>query len=125
MSAPPPRAISPTEEGRPLLFLLLLLALLALPLLVTLRPVADPIYDPDLWWHLRVGQWVLEHRSRPTVGPFSRVRRPWVAYSWLYEVLLDELVQAFGLAGIVLYRAGMALAIVAALYHLVASREKR
>src|SRR5437870_3541334 len=89
--------------------LFMLIALYALPVVVTMRPIADPILDPDIWWHLRVGHWVVEHRTLPTVDPFSQVHEPWIAYSWLYEVLVFELYQAFGLAGIVGYRVALAL----------------
>ncbi|MFO0880968.1 MAG: hypothetical protein U0840_26900 [Gemmataceae bacterium] len=109
----------------PLLRGLMLAALYALPLIVTLRPVADPILDPDIWWHLRVGQWVAEHRAVPSSDPFAQEHAPWVAYSWLYEVGLYALVRLGGLAGIVVYRVGMALAVVAALHALVCRFEKR
>jgi hypothetical protein len=31
----------------------------ALVLVVTVRAVGEPLFDPDVWWHLRVGQWLL------------------------------------------------------------------
>src|SRR5262245_44015459 len=79
----------------------MLVALYSLPLLVALRPVADPVLDPDIWWHLRVGQWVVENGTVPEVDPFARPHRPWVAYSWLYEVLVYVLWSGLGLAGII------------------------
>jgi hypothetical protein len=105
----------------------MVVALYAIPIVVTLRPVADPVMDPDIWWHLRVGQWVVEHHTVPVTDPFSRygLDRPWVAYSWLYEVLVFRLYSLLGLAGIVAYRAALALAIVAALHHLIRKREPR
>jgi hypothetical protein len=105
----------------------LLAALYSIPLLVALRPIAVPVIDPDLWWHLRVGQWVVEHRAVPTHDPFSQpgLHTHWVAYSWLYEILLYGLYQAFGLAGIIVYRVILALAIVAALHRLVSRRQPR
>lgn len=52
----------------------------------------NPVYDPDTWWHLKVGQWVTDHRAVPETDPFSRMSREtptkWVAYSWLFEVVL-------------------------------------
>jgi hypothetical protein len=105
----------------------MVIALYAIPIVVTLRPVADPVMDPDIWWHLRVGQWVVEHHSVPFTDPFSSygLDRPWVAYSWFYEVLVFRLYSVFGLAGIVAYRAALAVAIVAALHHLIRRREPR
>jgi hypothetical protein len=73
---------------------------------------------------LRVGQWVVEHRAVPQTDPFSAYGqgRPWVAYSWLYEVILFGLYSAFGLTGVVVYRAAMCLAIAAAVHRLVSRR---
>src|SRR5262245_9169499 len=73
--------------------------------------------DPDLWWHLRTGQWIVEHRELPQTDPFSLYGqgRPWVAYSWLFELLLFGLYRLFGLAGPVFFTAGMWLAIAALL----------
>jgi hypothetical protein len=104
----------------------MLWALYAIPLAVAVRPVGVPLYDPDVWWHLRVGQWVVEHGAVTTTDPFSLpADKPWVAYSWLYEVILYGLFNSLGLAGIVLYRAVISLAIVAAIHALVRQLEKR
>jgi hypothetical protein len=55
----------------------------------------NPVYDPDTWWHLKVGEWVVKNRAVPETDPFSRMGREtptkWVAYSWLFEVGLFEL----------------------------------
>ncbi len=111
----------------PLLRAMMLWALYAIPLAATVRPIGVPLYDPDVWWHLRVGQWVVEHRAVTTTDPFSLPGQttPWVAYSWLYEVVLHGLVSAFGLAGIIVFRAAVSLAIVAAIHALVCRLEKR
>jgi hypothetical protein len=106
---------------------MMLWALYAIPIAVAVRPVGVPLYDPDVWWHLRVGQWVVEHRAVTSTDPLSLPGQatPWVAYSWLYEVVLFGLFSAFGLAGIIGYRTMMALAIVAAVHALVCRLEKR
>lgn len=43
------------------------------------------IYDPDTWWHLATGRWVVEHRLVPAhdIFSFATSGAPWVAYSWL------------------------------------------
>ncbi len=111
----------------PLLRTVMLWALYAIPIVVAVRPVGIPIYDPDIWWHLRVGQWVVEHRAVTETDPFSMPGQttPWVAYSWLYEVVIYGLFRAFGLAGVIVYRVAMSLAIVAAVHALVCRLEKR
>jgi hypothetical protein len=90
---------------------------------VALRPVGAPVVDPDVWWHLRVGQWVVENGTVPEHDPFAAGHQPWVAYSRLYEVLLYGLYSWLGLAGIIVYRAALSLAVVAALHRLVARRD--
>ena len=64
-----------------------------------------PIDDPDLWWHLRTGQWILEHGRVPMEDPFSvyGMGKPWIAYSWLFEILVYGLFRKLGLSGILLF----------------------
>lgn len=101
--------------------------LYAVPVLVAVRPIGEPLLDPDIWWHLRVGEWVVEHRAVTANDPFSQygLERPWVAYSWGYEVLLHGLYRAFGLWGVIGYRTLMAVAVVAAIHRLVCRLERR
>jgi len=77
--------------------------------------------DFDIWWHLRTGQWIAQHHAIPRVDLFSSATmgRPWEAYSWLFALLNFQLFQRLGLSGIVVYTAGMILAITVALHHLV------
>ncbi|HUL32869.1 MAG TPA: hypothetical protein VL128_03220 [Candidatus Eisenbacteria bacterium] len=60
------------------------------------------VIDYDLWWHLKVGDWIVRHLAVPHTGILSRTvaARPWVAYSWGYEVLLSKAYGWFGLAGV-------------------------
>src|SRR5258708_35481592 len=86
-----------------------------------------PLFDEDIWWHLRAGQWIIEHGAMPTTDPFSRLGietgKPWIAYSWLFEVLVALFYQGFGPAGVILFRALLTLAVVLALDHFIAPRE--
>jgi hypothetical protein len=109
----------PTEDpARPAALRALLLVLLfSLPILITIRPVRDL----DIWWHLREGQWIIEHHTVPVTDPFSSygAGKRWLAYSWLFEVVVYGLYHAFGLLGLVLYTASMAVLITLALHGLV------
>lgn len=91
----------------------------AVPALICVH--AAVAYDPDIWWHLRTGEWILQHHAVPYVEPFSSVGagKPWQAYSWLFELLTLGLFRRFGLLGLVGYSAGMVLAITVAMRHLV------
>ena len=63
------------------------------------------VLDLDVWWHLKVGDWIVQHAAFPHTGILSRsaANRPWAAYSWGYEILLSHFYACFGLLGIGLY----------------------
>ncbi len=100
---------------------LILSALYAIPAVAATKAISDP----DIWWHLRTGEWIVAHGTVPTFDPFSSygMGRPWIAYSWLFEVLVYGLYSWLGLTGIILYRAVFFLAIAAVVHHFVAKRE--
>jgi hypothetical protein len=64
---------------------------------------ARNVTDPDVWWHLKTGQYIAEHRSVPRTDPFSYTRagQPWVAHEWLSELLLYEIDRAMGWGGLI------------------------
>jgi hypothetical protein len=72
------------------------------------------VRDPDLFWHLKVGDWIVEHSALPHSGILSRTagNLPWVAYSWGYEVLLSMSYSALGLVGVGIF--GVALTVLVA-----------
>ncbi len=76
------------------------------------------VVDLDIWWHVKVGDWIAEHFAVPRSGIFSRTAgyRPWVAYSWGYEILLSRAYKWFGLIGVGLVGVVETLAIAYALF---------
>lgn len=98
---------------------MVLAILFAAPALMCVH--AALVADPDIWWHLRTGEWILQHHAVPRVDPFSGplAGKPWQAYSWLFELAVAKLFQWRGLVGILAYSASMILAITVAMYHLV------
>jgi len=72
-----------------------------------LAMTARPAVDPDLWWHLRTGQWIMETGHIPHVDPFSftRAGNPWVAHEWLSEVTFYEIWKYSGEAGLIIFSA--------------------
>jgi len=46
--------------------------------------------DPDPWWHLATGRWIVEHHAIPRVDPFSFTvaGAPWHAVDWLADVVM-------------------------------------
>ena len=45
--------------------------------------------DPDIYWHVRVGQWIAEHRAFPHTDSFSATfaGAPWIAKEWLSQLV--------------------------------------
>jgi len=76
------------------------------------------VLDPDLWWHLKVGDWIVAHTTVPQTGILSRtaINRPWVAYSWGYEVMLSRVYAWFGLVGIGAFGTLLTVAVAYSLY---------
>ena len=80
------------------------LLLVFLAALAAAGAAVQPEIDVDTWWHLRVGEYVAQTRSVPATDPFSQVgqseSRPWVAYSWLYELGLYGAYRVGGVVGL-------------------------
>ncbi len=59
------------------------------------------ILDPDIWWHIRTGDWIAQHHAVPHAGIFSQLSgRPWAAYSWGFELFVSGLNQWFDIPSI-------------------------
>ena len=59
--------------------------------------------DPDLWWHLKAGQQIIDTRSIPHTDDYSFTKQgsEWVAHEWLSEVILEGLYRLSGFVGLV------------------------
>lgn len=68
--------------------------------------------DHDTFWHLRAGQWQVEHRALLQVDVFSHTRQgePWINHSWLSQIILYGMYAALGDPGLALYMAILASA---------------
>lgn len=97
---------------------LILAMLYSFPVFVCARNAT--VADPDIWWHMRTGEWILRH-GFPHTDPFSSfgAGKPWAAYSWLFDLIVFRLHQSLGLAGIVTYTAAMVTAITVALHRMI------
>ncbi len=84
------------------------------------------VTDPDLGWHLRTGEWIMQHHQLPHTDLFSAtgMGKPWVAYSWSFGVLMYELARNWDLLGIVAFVVGIWIAITMLLFFLVRSLTK-
>jgi hypothetical protein len=101
----------------------LLGALLVAALYVPLR---DFNLDPDVWWHIKVGESILATHHWPTADTYSFTApgAPWIAYEWLGEVLLAAVHGAWGLRGLMALDLILGAAVLFALYALAALRSR-
>jgi hypothetical protein len=82
------------------------------------------IVDPDLWWHIKVGEGILATHHWPTTDPYSFTvtGQPWIAYEWLGEVLLGATNRLAGIRGLDALLILLGFAVLAALYALATIR---
>jgi hypothetical protein len=82
------------------------------------------IVDPDMWWHVKVGETILATHRWPTVDPYSFTvnGQPWIAYEWLGEVVLGAAARLGGLRGLDLLLIVLGFAVLVALYAVGATR---
>ncbi len=68
--------------------------------------------DPDVYWHIAVGRWIVEHRAFPHVDPFSATvaGAPWIAKEWLSQLLYAGAHALAGWPGVVVLAAAAAAA---------------
>lgn len=103
--------------------LLRLLALTTLIVGVGVKCFIDKlaVLDPDMWWHLSVGQWIVQHRALPHDGIFSQTAatHPWMAYSWGYEVLLSRAYDGFSFIGMGTFGTLLTIAVALAIFRML------
>lgn len=81
-----------------------LVFLLPLFLLFGLLPGSKLLLtDADLGWHIRTGEWILDHHAVPNTDLFSFTRSgaPWFAWEWGWDICFGAVHRVAGLGGIV------------------------
>ena len=60
--------------------------------------------DADVGWHIRTGEYILDHHQVPhqDLYSFSKPGAPWYAWEWLTDVIDGLLFRWAGLKGVVL-----------------------
>jgi hypothetical protein len=61
-----------------------------------------PSPDPDSWWHLATGKWIVENTAIPRTDPFSWTAggNEWVAHEWGTEIIFNAVDSGFGPVGL-------------------------
>jgi hypothetical protein len=75
------------------------LVLLAFAMIAT---VQSSLADPDFFWHLRAGQWMVENKEIPANDPFlwTQTSTPWMNHEWLSDVIFYAVHKGAGGAAI-------------------------
>ena len=66
--------------------------------IVLFAAFVTPVNDPDFWWHLAAGQWMLDNRALPAHDLFTYTVRAhvWTDHEYLIEILIALLWKAGG-----------------------------
>src|SRR5438552_67363 len=95
------------------------IATLSLSLICLIGLFSTEIADTDFWWHLKTGQYLVEHRSLPVPDPFAyttslnisnypsedQVRHFNLTHEWLAQALLFMAYSLAGFPAIIFVRA--------------------
>jgi len=75
------------------------------------------LQDSDTYWHIKIGQWIIDNRAMPYSDVYSltRLGAPWTSSAWLSEVLYAAAYSARGWAGPVIL-ASLAIAATMAIF---------
>ena len=77
--------------------------------------------DPDTYWHIVLGRWIIDHAAVPhrDLFSFSMPGAPFVPFEWLAEVAIAAIYDCFGWAGLAAAAALSAAATLALLLRLL------
>lgn len=69
-----------------------------LVILVAIVSCIKFIYEPDIWWQIATGNWIIENGNVPVVDVFSHTYagEPWINVKWGAEVLMALVDRTFG-----------------------------
>ncbi len=64
---------------------------------------ARNVTDPDVWWHLRTGQLILQNHGLFHTDPYSFTRfgAPWIDHEWLSQLLIFGVYELANWAGLI------------------------
>ena len=99
-SPPPSAAEAPSSPNRVLAWLSEpRRAVLAAVLILTGAVGLDSLSDPDIWWHIRLGDWIIAHHQIPAgeLFAYTAFGNPLVAHEWLSETIFAALAAVGGL----------------------------
>jgi hypothetical protein len=114
------RTAGPARIGglrRVLSFPVMLAGLLGVLAVLTVRARFN---DPDMWWHLKIGELIWTTHSIPTTDLFSYTtgHHAWIPYEWLAEVVIYGAYRLGGYPGLMLWLCLLSASLLIAAYAL-------
>ena len=75
--------------------------------------------EPDVWWQLLTGRWMLDNGAitHTDVFSYTMAGHKWVNVKWLYEIIIATLEKGFGPEGVLLLQCIVNIGILWALFH--------
>src|SRR5689334_4841384 len=72
-------------------------------LIVVFALFIAPEQDPDFWWHLRIGQWMVDNGRLPStdIFTFTVANHVWTDHEYLTEILMWRIFSTFGLPALI------------------------
>src|SRR6266700_1262962 len=72
---------------------------------LTVLTVRGRFNDPDLWWHLKVGEtiWAMHFIPNTDLFSYTAANHAWVAHEWLSETLIYGAYRAGGYTGLMIW----------------------
>jgi len=79
---------------------------LILCLILSLSVFLAPVSNPDVYWHLSAGRYIVEHQALPSADFLSHTMggSPWIDFEWLTQLIYYGLYAAWGFAGLIALR---------------------
>lgn len=91
--------------------------------LVAFWSASNRYHDPDMWWHLKVGEQIWQTGELPQTDEFSYTTdsHAWIAHQWLPELSMYGAYRLGGDSGLMLWLCAMGTILFGGLYLLCAS----
>lgn len=88
-------------------------------LLLIAAYICGPLLDPDLWWHVTVGRWIIAHAQIPhqDYWNLTGVGQAWRAYSWSNEIIYAAIDNLFGEQGLLMAQVLLAIILAFSLFY--------
>ena len=73
----------------------------------------DKIFDPDIWWHLKAGEYIWQNKIIPKTDfySFSNTGHLWITHEWLAEVVFYLAGRAADFYGLFIFNLGLLTAV--------------